>query len=371
MRYFVPGIALIILLLATACQSEPEGTTIEGQIEQAENLSAYFDKIAVGQANNILERTELGSDGSFQFAFPEGLQPGVYQIRIGAKRLQMILNGAEQRIRLKGSLEDFDGYQVEVEGSPYTQQFAAMLRGFVDKDYGLEDLQTFVDTVQNGLLAAHMTVTVLGPSMEQAELHRKAYDKLFAQYPNAPMTTGYGKFIDQLEAEYARYMANQRVQIGQPAPELELPGPEGKTYRLSDLRGQLVLLDFWASWCMPCRQENPNVVQVYNKYKDQGFTIFSVSLDGVNDRTRQRITNEDQLEQLLERHRDRWVQAIEDDRLTWPYHVSDLKQWNSSAAATYGVNAIPRTFFIDRDGKIAAVNLRGARQIERVIQQHL
>lgn len=127
------------------------------------------------------------------------------------------------------------------------------------------------------------------------------------------------------------------LSVGQPAPEIELPNPEGKTVKLSDLRGKYVLIDFWAAWCKPCRQENPNVVRLYNQYKDKGFEVFGVSLD---------------------RTKEDWVQAIAEDQLDWT-QVSDLKYFNSVAAETYQIQAIPATYLIDPDGKIIAKDLRG------------
>ncbi|MCB0592877.1 MAG: TlpA family protein disulfide reductase, partial [Phaeodactylibacter sp.] len=128
---------------------------------------------------------------------------------------------------------------------------------------------------------------------------------------------------------------------------------------------------FWASWCGPCRRENPNVVRVYDQYKSQGFTVFSVSLDGIDSRTRSRFGDEQAASQYLDNQKQRWVEAIKQDNLKWEYHVSDLQKWESAPAAQYGVRSIPRTFLIDRDGKIAAVNLRGAEQIERELKKLL
>ena len=125
--------------------------------------------------------------------------------------------------------------------------------------------------------------------------------------------------------------------VGSVAPDIALNDTTGKAVALSSLRGNYVLVDFWASWCGPCRAENPNVVRMYNKFKDKGFTIYSVSLD---------------------RTKGEWERAIRNDNLPWT-HVSDLKFWQSTAAQQYGVQAIPATFLLDKDGKIIAKNLRG------------
>ena len=139
--------------------------------------------------------------------------------------------------------------------------------------------------------------------------------------------------------------ALEGLKPGNKAPDLAYKNPKDSVISLSSLRGKIVLIDFWASWCGPCRKENPLVVEAYTTYKDKtfkggekDFTIYSVSLDAT---------------------KNAWVNAIANDRLAWPYHVSDLMQWNSAAGATYGVQSIPTNWLIDGRGVIIAVNLRG------------
>lgn len=137
---------------------------------------------------------------------------------------------------------------------------------------------------------------------------------------------------------------SQGFGLGDEAPEIVQNLITGEEFKLSELRGQVVLIDFWAAWCKPCRKENPHIVEVYHKYKDErfkngeGFTVFSVSLDF---------------------KKELWEKAITDDQLEWPYHVSDLKGWRNEAALQYKVKSIPQSYLIDGDGIIVGINLHG------------
>ncbi|MBO6052018.1 MAG: AhpC/TSA family protein [Bacteroidales bacterium] len=167
------------------------------------------------------------------------------------------------------------------------------------------------------------------PREKNAALHNEVVMALHEKYPDHQLVKE--KYAIETSPATA-------TSIGAIAPDLAFPDPDGNIRKLSDLRGKVVLLDFWASWCRPCRGENPHVVAMYQKYHDKGFEVFSVSLD---------------------RDKESWKRAIAADGLVWPNHVSDLKYWSSEAARTYGVSSIPSTFLLDQNGRIIAKNLRG------------
>jgi len=161
----------------------------------------------------------------------------------------------------------------------------------------------------------------------QLGINRQLKSQLKAEYPNS-------KYVKAL----LPLLRQDPPDVGDIAPNFAMSDTNGKPVSLESMKGKVVLLDFWASWCGPCRMENPNVVRAYQKYKDKGFTILSVSLDN---------------------SREKWLQALKKDGLTWT-HVSELRGWDTSAGKLYHVTGIPATFLIDKDGKIIARNLRGS-----------
>jgi len=351
-----------------ACQTNPKGLTIQGDIEGAENLQVFIDHVVIGKANSVLAREQIGGNGQFAVNFEEGLEPGIYNVRIGAKRVSLAIEDGETTgtISIQGDLNTLQNYDVTVEGSPVSQELANIMQKLNAREMNAQQVADFIDQSEYPMMASYVAYRALGTNGKYLDTQRKAQAKLAQKYPNSEVTTEYDKFIQVAQQVYNREMATQRVKKGALAPDITLPSPDGKEYSLSDLRGKVVLLDFWASWCAPCRRENPNVVKVYNKYKDQGFTIFSVSLDGIDNRTAARL-GADRVDEARERSRKAWEKAIAQDKLTWPYHVSDLKKWQSSAAGTYGVRSIPRAFMIDREGRIANTGVRGAEDIENAL----
>jgi thiol-disulfide isomerase/thioredoxin len=171
-----------------------------------------------------------------------------------------------------------------------------------------------------------------------SSLYQQMDAELMKKYPH-------DKFVRAVHDNIGKLMALGK---GKEAPDIKLPTPEGKELALSSFRGKVVLVDFWASWCGPCRKEMPNVVKVYNKYKEKGFEIFGVSLD---------------------QDMNKWVEAIKNDGITWP-QVSDLKFWNSYVVRLYNIEGIPFTVLVDKEGKIIAKGLRGP-ELEKAVENAL
>lgn len=209
----------------------------------------------------------------------------------------------------------------------------------------MEDLQKQAATKQAEFIKAHPEAFIsllIIPEMASASGNYLWADSLFSTLDASIKNTPTAKVISN------KISSEKKLSIGSVAPDFALSDPANKLVKLSSLRGKYVLLDFWASWCGPCRQENPNVVKVYNAYKDKGFTVLGVSLDS---------------------DRSKWLKAIKDDGLAWT-QVSDLKFWNSEAAQLYGIQAIPRNFLLNDKGIIIARDLRGP-ALDRAIRKYL
>jgi thiol-disulfide isomerase/thioredoxin len=338
--------------------SSLQSTIIKGTIKNAETLSLYFDKINFDNSNFMYPNTTIDGSGNFRLEIEEALEAGIYRLRIGKVKSYLILNGTEQEIVINGDLNSLSNYEYEIKGAPATVAFNKSMRGFMNKSMTTDQLADYIKNEPNALAAAFAVTNIFRGAPSKMDLLVDVSERLDAQYPDSKYATDFSAVVQQLEAQAAARAAKELIQLGKPAPEIRLKDPNGKEYALSDLKGKVVLLDFWASWCGPCRKANPHVVEIYKKYKDKGFTVMSVSLDGINPRMLNRFKTQEEVEKQLESSKQRWVQAIEKDNLEWPYHVSDLKHWNSIAAKTYGVSSIPQTFLIDRNGNFASMNPR-------------
>lgn len=350
-RHFLFVLLTGILL---SCNNTPSGLNVIGNISNADGLTAYFDVKSLNNAIQSLQNQEIKGN-KFAFNFPEGLEPGMYRVRIGAKSVDLVLKGDETNVTISGDLETLQNFDYTVEGSPMSDSFRASIKSLIDKRTDLNTLYTQSLANDDPMLTLSLLLGTTPANPALNSTYMALSEKMNAAYPDTELTKEFGQFATRMKKSYDMEQSKYRVRVGEPAPDIALPDVNGKQRKLSDLKGKVVLLDFWASWCGPCRKANPKVVEVYNKYKDKGFTVFNVSLDGLDERTKRRYPA-DQLDEQLERSKQRWLDAIKKDNLVWDNHVSDLKKWDSAAAALYGVRSIPTTFLIDQNGVIVALN---------------
>ncbi len=334
--FILPALAFMY-----ACNGQGGGYGVKGTISNAANLQVMFEQAHFDRSNTALGKATCDAGGNFEIKSEKPFEQGLYRLTIGAKRLFFVLDGKEKTVEIKGDLNTIDRYEVEVKGSEAFTCYANISKDVLKNQFKSPDeARAAINKGCNPFIKAILTSSFLGSQAGAFLADFKTASKDLSDYmPGTKYATDYASMITSLENQMAQQQAGELIQVGMPAPEISLPGPDGKVRSLSSLKGKIVLLDFWASWCGPCRRANPHVVEVYKKYKDKGFDVFSVSLDKQDGK-------------------ENWVQAIKKDGLVWDNHVSDLQYWNSAPAATYGVRGIPKTFLIGRDGKILAVNPR-------------
>ena len=356
------GCALSLL----ACETPQKGFELTGQINQLDSGKM----VLMRHMNGSFERVDSTQilQGAFQMAF-EVEEPELAYLLIEGKNNWMPVFLEPSDIRFEAHIDSLAS--PSVMGSKSDDQLKAFEKESASFNERLKQIYAAYgeaeqagDTVAVAKLEADFTATMEEKNAftanyikNNAQSHVGAYlayinlpyelesdgiDSVIALFDATMIPTKYVQLLQE-RADKLRSLA-----IGGEAPDFSQATPEGDSLRLSSLRGQYVLIDFWASWCGPCRDENPNVVRMYQAYKDKGFEILGVSLDT---------------------KRDRWLKAISDDGLQWP-QVSDLNGWENTVGQLYAVNAIPHTVLLDKEGKIIAKNLRGE-SLEAKLQELL
>lgn len=324
-------------------------TTIKGTIQGLEEgTKIFFDKKTL-DATDVIGSTKIDANGNFELK--TGIQSiGTYRVRLGARPVYMLLKGGEE-VTVNATMNGRNIEACELTGGLYSDEMAAW-----STDLNHAKIKKYIETTTEEKPLLHLYLVEKLDLAGNMKAYKKVLASLLKNYPNELYTKQFNSKILSMEAK----LKSQPAAVGVEAPEINLPNPDGKNMALSSLRGEVVLLDFWASWCRPCRRANPHVVEMYKKYNRKGFDVFNVSFDGLDDKRLAAYQNDKAtIAKAMDIEKSKWKQAIKQDKLTWKNHVSQLRSWSSPIAVTYGVNSIPKTFLIDRKGIIRYQNLRG------------
>lgn len=367
---------LFAVIVFASCKSNT--VQISGKLlNPANGKYIFLDELKSNELTTV-DSMKVSDDGKFNFKREVKL-PAFYLLKINNNNFLTMLLEPGDKVSINAYYDSLN-YPVSVTGSKGTESMAEYnrtLRKTINKLAGLsniylqntgnpelpklmESLDSMAQTYLNeinlytkkyideniislaSLMALYQQVApnvyVLNPSRD-IKYFVKVDSSLSALYPEYEPVTSLHNQVQEMVADIkGETLTTPAAGTGNEAPEISLANPQGDTIRLSSTRGSVVLLDFWASWCPPCRQENPNLVKAFNLYHTKGFQIYQVSLD---------------------KTKEAWMKAIEDDQLGKWIHVSDIQYWNSVVVPIYKIDSIPYNFLLDKEGRIIASNLRG------------
>jgi len=369
MKKIMMSLALAFALFSCNNNAEKGKFTVSGELKNATDQKIYLEELFFSQKDPEVLDTADVKNGKFSLG---ALAPeeGLYRIRLEKGNAGFIFINDQSAINFSADLND-----LSLSGPSFTSAANASMKKFIMAMDSQRTALASLSAKLQELRTSNGSDSIMTIETQNFETLNNNYRNFIIQYIDttshpvmALFALGYSRNIDPLQLEKSvgglsgRFPQHQAVKMivaqykqmlvqmkqeeeskkaspqeGVTAPDITMNDVNDKPFSLSSLRGKYVLVDFWASWCGPCRGENPNVVAAYNKFKDKNFTVLGVSLDD---------------------NKADWLEAIADDKLTWK-HISDLKKWNSAAVPLYSITGIPYNVLISPDGKIIASDLRG------------
>ncbi|MEG9326605.1 TlpA disulfide reductase family protein [Salinimicrobium catena] len=352
-----------VLAAFASCEEDKEGYFISGTVENAtEGQEIYVSELNESNTQTVPVDTVQVVDGKFELDLPEKDSPAISFLNLKGTRgnilyiadntpisftiypdslyASTVTGGKDNEILYKylGEIKENNRKMGEARNAmreAFSTQDTAKLKALQQTQQEITDKdkvnkKELVSQNPNSIVSVMVLQDMLNTKMYSTSELRTLFDNLSAEVKQTSLAQNLDQNLKNMS----------RTDVGNKAPGFSAPTPEGNELSLQEALGEVTLVDFWASWCKPCRVENPNIVKVYEKYHDKGFNIIQVSLDRPG-------------------QKDKWIKAIEDDNLGNWNHVSNLKFWQDPIAAQYGVRAIPAAFLLDKEGNIVAKNLRG------------
>ncbi len=340
---------LLIFGLFSSCETQKDvenGFRVSGKIEGGSGkitLQRY-------EGNSVMiSNAELGEDGSYSFEVPDALK-SAYLLMNDVYMYPFTYSGSEKNITINAVAKNPVKGAYTVEGSEGSKVLQTYFEKYNSQSITKKDFEQMVASPDHPYMQTFMTSRCLQYGLTTDAIHKKALENLKAAHPSSKLIPFYAMTMKRAKDKFrspSQQTSGGGLKVGDEAPNISLPNPAGEIMKLSDLRGKVVLVDFWASWCGPCRRYgNPKLVKLYNKYDKEKFAIMNVALErGSNNK--------------------KWESAIEKDGLVWPYQVVDTKR---EFSPLYGASRIPRIYLIDKDGKLAAINPQSP-DLEKTIEE--
>jgi len=388
MRILIAAFLAATLLFSCKGSSSEKKFTVSGTISNSSAKKIYLEKVpAATMQPMISDSATLGKDGKFSLE-AETSESVVYNLRLDQNNYPVasVINDAENiKLKIVMSKENSEfAEKYDVEGSTASQQMKDFMLGFNNDLQKIFVIAQQADSLQKKGATDSLLFPLMAEQKSVAEKIKKYSEEALSKstdpaltlfelgyYQSTANNSGFGllpftneqvnELVNQIATKFPSHQGTAAIKatlaqqmqkettaswVGKEAPDFAMPDVNGKEVKLSSFKGKYVLVDFWASWCGPCRSENPNLVKAYNQFKNKNFTVLGVSLDRPG-------------------QKDKWLKAISDDQLVWT-NISDLQFWNSAVVSLYGFDGIPFNVLVDPQGKVIAEGLRGSMLEEKL-----